>query len=230
MYPDYPQNTIRKALLALERGAHIDNIEPPVLDEPRTGRRFEVYASRSTHNAKLKEPFKQHSKMISDFCGVTHIACRRFNRQLHYWFQEPPGEKKKSLNPDAEFRIDDKFFYLECDRGTEPLRRDGGKSGTDIWQKYDHYTELFQRAQRKEKGYPPFRVLWVCLTKARIEAMLDLAVRHDPAGIGLNIFWFTKYDFVDFDQPELLFNEPYWFIPTDEEGHRLFNPKDAPTL
>ena len=96
MYPDYPENTIRKALLALERGGHIDKITPSVLEDPKPGRQYETYASLSTHNAKLKDPFKRHSKMISEICGVAHIGARLFDYPLHSSFLEPPGERRKS--------------------------------------------------------------------------------------------------------------------------------------
>lgn len=236
IFSDYSIDAITKALRQMERAGHIEEVAPPVFLRT-SGRNHDYFAPVSIHTpaiGKARTPqhwtdsYVYHRVMISDFCAVTHAFSRKSGYPVTQWFQEKG--KRRAKRPDAEFVLNGQKFYLECDRGTEPYHRETS-TGSDIWGKYDFYTEKFKAGEK-------FRVLFDCISLNRMISMLDVAVEHDPMKKGLGIFWFTQHDNIQIDNPDRIFTEPYWFIPTldkegkpNDEGQILFPPpKNAPTL
>ncbi len=219
IYSDIPYITLWKYLNQLEKAGYIDNVDAPALLDKKPGRNPNVFASASNHNKELTETDNQRGKfhryMVSEVAGIFHAAQNKFNIPLHEWYYEPKGNQIngiKTCNPDAEARFGDQHFFIECDRKTEPVKRNG--KGTDIWSKLDYYTALFRQGKK-------FRVLFLTLNVRRLNSLRDAAIAHDEQKLGLNIFWFGLFDLVDLADPALFFTEEYWFIPSSDEGQSL---------
>jgi hypothetical protein len=193
----------------LEKAGYIDKVSAPGILDKKPGRNPAVYASRKVHNHKWTDIGKLHPYMISEVYGVLHAANRRFDIPLDEWYFEPEGrvvDAPKICNPDAEAVFNTELFFIECDRGTEPLKRNG--KGTDIESRFDYYEALWRTGKK-------FRVLWLTLTDMRRFSMHKAAYMHDRSGKGLNIFWFGLYSLIDVTDPAKFLYSEDWLIPSD---------------
>jgi hypothetical protein len=128
---------------------------------------------------------------------------------------------KVPLYPDTLFVLTpnnqrSRFFFLEADRGTEPVRA-GDWQRTSIRRKLVAYATLYLDAADQAAGITAFRVLTITTTTDRRDTMRSLARElHPPKVRGL--FLFTTADQVTLDNPTAALTQPVWYEPRDESA------------
>lgn len=107
-----------------------------------------------------------------------------------------------------------RFYFLETDRGTEPVRA-GDWQRTSIRRKLAAYATLYLDEYAEAAGIQNFRVLTITTTPDRVATMRAVARElHPPKVRGL--FLFTTADQVTLDNPTVALTEPVWYEPRDE--------------
>src|SRR5262249_42715262 len=110
-------------------------------------------------------------------------------------------------------------FFLEVDRGTEPLMRTTWRR-TFICRKLAGYWQLYRARIAERADIPSFRVLTVTTSESRVEHMLALARAMDPKQRGSAMFLFATLDRFTLDDPVPSLNSRIWFSPILDEGPR----------
>lgn len=84
------------------------------------------------------------------------------------------------------------FFFLEADRGTMPVRREG-LAQTSFLRKLVCYQETWRKGiHRKHLGIPNFRVLTVTTSRERVEHLVEAC--RSLTGGGSRLFLFTDWE------------------------------------
>lgn len=128
------------------------------------------------------------------------------------------------LHPDAYFALaaadgQREHFFLEVDRGTEPIAR-SQMNGTSIRRKVAAYWQVYASRLNERVGMQSFRVLTVTTSETRVENMRALARAMDPKGRGSALFLFTTADRVTLDNPSPALTAPIWLTPREGEPAR----------
>lgn len=128
---------------------------------------------------------------------------------------------KVPLYPDTLFVLTpqnerQRFYFLEADRGTEPVRT-GDWQRTSIRRKLAAYATLYLDDYTENAGINAFRVLTITTTTDRRDTMRAVARElHPPKVRGL--FLFTTADQVTLDNPTAALTEAVWYEPRDESA------------
>lgn len=108
--------------------------------------------------------------------------------------------RESTVIPDFVFGLalpDDsrRFFMVEVDRGTMPVRR-SDPNQTSFEGKMRTYLAAYVAKQHTRRlGWRSFRVLTVTTDDRRCRSMIEgLRGTADPTGIGRSLFWFTTFD------------------------------------
>ena len=133
-------------------------------------------------------------------------------------------QAKIQVVPDSAFALrfhengqtSEAFFFLEADRGSEPIKRQN-LFRSSIYKKLLCYLETWkQKRYSKEFGFQNPRVLFVTKETSReqdqtrrIESMVKANKEADPRGRGLGMFCFASMSAFSLDNPENLF-KPKW--------------------
>ncbi|MBI3782954.1 MAG: replication-relaxation family protein [Deltaproteobacteria bacterium] len=128
------------------------------------------------------------------------------------------------LNPDAHFVLAAsdgrrEHFFLEVDRGTEPIMRTTWRR-THVYRKLAGYWQLYRGRLAERVGIPSFRVLTVTTSATRIDNMRALARAMDPKQKGSALFLFTTLDQITLDNPGPSLTAPIWFSPVEHADVR----------
>jgi len=197
------------------------------------GRQGARFLKTSYEDPELKSISLRHALMVTNiYVTLLAASSRLAPLSFSYWEREPempkfflPQLKRRfASQPDAAIEIDYKkhdLFYLEAETGKVPATRTNPRQSS-FERRIFYYQRLYQLS--KEGRYPPFRVLTIIGDNniKRLNSLRDLCVKADPRDRGgLNIFWFCLEGNVRPEDPSALFFEPFWFLPSDTEGHSL---------
>lgn len=136
----------------------------------------------------------------------------------------PATEVDVPLNPDAYFvlahaggRRD--HFFLEVDRGTEPVVRSQWNR-TSIRRKLAAYWQLYRTRVAERAGIPSFRVLTVTTSNTRVDNMRALARAMDPKHKGSSMFLFATTGQITLDDAAPALTAPIWLPPVESSPPR----------
>lgn len=132
------------------------------------------------------------------------------------------------LYPDALVKLTDpdgaaQFYFLEIDRGTEPLNagerspRPIARARTSIRRKLAAYHELAKSGGAKRAGVAPFTVLTITTSAARVAGMLQLARTVAPKREDQWRFFFTTADKITLDDPAAALTAAVWHTPKHDK-------------
>lgn len=141
------------------------------------------------------ELYLEHELLITSFhFELEQAILKKDGYQLEQWSHWeklktvdrsiPVGRRKVELIPDAYFTIKTPEgiadFFLEADRGTEPVDR--------FLRKLQAYQTYWDRGEfKREFGGEIFRVLTVTVSENRLHSLVKAARKIDQA----SLFWFT---------------------------------------
>lgn len=125
---------------------------------------------------------------------------------------------KVPLYPDTLFVLTPhndrpRFYFLEADRGTEPVRA-GDWQRTSIRRKLAAYATLYLDEYAEAAGIQNFRVLTTTTTTDRVATMRATARELTPPKVR-GLFLFTTADNVTLDNPTAALTSPVWFEPRE---------------
>lgn len=140
----------------------------------------------------------------------------------------PTREVEVPLNPDTYFVLagadgSREHFFLEVDRGTEPIAR-ATYGRTSILRKLAAYWQLYTTRTNQRVGIPSFRVLTVTNSETRVENMRALARAIDPKQRGSALFLFTTGERITLEDPAPALTHPIWWTPLEGDAPRTLLP------
>ncbi len=139
---------------------------------------------------------------------------------LHLDLTTSNGVVTVPLNPDAYFVLADDagrhdHFFLEIDRGTEPIVRTTWQR-TAVYRKLAAYWQLYAARIALQRDIPSFRVLTVTTSEARVENMRVLARSMDPKRRGSALFRFATANEINLVAPSLALTAQLWASPASD--------------
>jgi hypothetical protein len=161
-------------------------------------------------NHSIGRVYLQHALLVSDFIVALELCCRQSDHvrllmendllssanERFKWSVKLKDGVKLGVIPDRafglEFRdqtgeLDRAYFFLEADRGTMPVIRQG-LSQTSFFRKMLAYEATWSRSiHRKRFGFHRFRVLTVTTSAERVKSLLT-ACSQLKSGHGLFLF------------------------------------------
>lgn len=177
-------------------------------------------------NQKVRSPFIAHQLALTDFHVAIYLATAdRQDLELTRWFREGKIDdevlyegKEYRVKPDSYLTLKDPkgkmYFCLEADMATVTHKRMAQRfRAYTYWWKKDYHIRHYGMNRN-------FRVLILCLTDKRKEALRKLAKRTDELGTGLNLFWFASQKDYDYHKPETVFKKIFT-TPRDETPHSI---------
>lgn len=199
------------ALLSRERGIAMDRID------------------WSEKNRSVRGIYLAHTLGVADVMVALEVACRTTGRaRLLYddelrssgtgdlsfpWRVDIEGRKNLGVIPDRVFaleyqdennRANRAYFFLEADRGTMPVTREG-LSQSSFYRKLLAYEATWSQGIHSTRfGFHRFRVLTVTTSQARVKSMVD-ACGQLKSGHGLFLF----ADRTILDRPEGILAAPW---------------------
>lgn len=180
-------------------------------------------------NKLVRSPFIAHQLALTDFHVAVHLAVSERPDLGLRWYKEGRINdgfsyqgKKYRVKPDAwmilERNLEGMYFLIEADMATVSNRR--------ILRRFRAYT-YWWREDRHQHRYgmgSNIRVLFLCVTKRRREALKRLAQTADGRGKGLKLFWFCSQQDYDYHRPESVFEQI--FIPAGDDAMQSILKKD----
>lgn len=151
----------------------------------RAGVRFipsnQVLAAAPTETRRLRLPFRWQVEVRHG--GKPHRLGVEPDRVFGLRFEDAPENRQHA------------FFFLEADRATMPVRREG-LAQTSFLRKLICYQETWrQGTHRRHLGIPNFRVLTVTTSRERVAHLIE-ACRSMPGG-GSRLFLFADEESLD---------------------------------
>jgi len=137
------------------------------------------------------------------------------------------------LNPDSYFMLAAgdgrrEHFFVEVDRGTEPITRTTWRR-THVYRKFAGYWQLYRARIAQQVGIPSFRVLTATTSETRVENMRGLARAMDPKEKGSALFLFTTLDQITLDNPGPSLTAPIWLTPVEHAAPRALAERTIPS-
>ena len=169
----------------------------------------------SAKNRAVKSLFLEHALLVSDVMVSLELACRRHGgiRLLNpdelplpsstrsrlepfRWKVSLNGGTRLGVIPDCVFGLEyadqppDRnraYFFLEADRGTMPIMRNGLNHSSFYRKLLAYEATWLQELHRKQFGFHRFRVLTVTTNTGRLQHLVE-ACRQLERGQGLFLF------------------------------------------
>ena len=169
----------------------------------------------SVKNRAVKSLFLEHALLVSDVMVSLELACRRHGgiRLLNSdelplpvatrsrlepfrWKVSLNGGTRLGVVPDCVFGLEyadqplDRnraYFFLEADRGTMPITRNGLHHSSFYRKLLAYEATWLQELHRKQFGFHRFRVLTVTTSTDRLQHLVE-ACRQLERGQGLFLF------------------------------------------
>lgn len=185
-------------------------------------------------NRRVQALYMDHRLAISEVMLSFIVAAEGINAQIMAWSEgkvfhratglpdyvqlaTSNGAVDLPLNPDAYFVLAAgdglrEHFFLEVDRGTEPISRPTWRR-THVHRKLAAYWQLYRARIAKRVGISSFRVLTVTTSEARVENMRAIARDMDPKRKGSALFLFTIADRITLANPRPALTAPIWLVP-----------------
>ena len=189
---------------------------------------------KNTQRRRGQDPFS-HGLLISHVYSALRLGARAGAYEFLDWQPENSfremvpvttgaGTESLPICPDGKFVLADAEseldYFLECDTGSEPLKRSEIKKQSSILKKCLAYHGLW-KAERDANSQVAFIVLFVTTTDARAAALTEAARLADPRGQGLGLFYFASTERWSLNDPEPFWSEPIWLTPSGER-RKLF--------
>jgi hypothetical protein len=165
--------------------------------------------------------------MVADLFAAVFNDCEKNGIYLADWIREPdmpyvvvpqfkePGRENhpKALRADSLAKIfhenKDLIFYIEAENRGVKKRTKFNQSS--FWKKIFYY----QAVQNSGK-FSRFRVLTVIKTKPHQDKLREHCRKADPAGKGLNTFWFVQQSDLQASSSKSVLFDPIWSTPSQE--------------
>ncbi len=149
---------------------------------PRTFHR--IYEKPGAHKTKGNQFW--HQIFLDDILLSIEIACNKAGLAFRDReevlrgkpFVLPTKIENTSIEPDAIFAIEDTYFVLEADRGTEPIERPSLKQSS-YYRKMLQYRDVMQnQTHKKEWGIPNLKVLNITTKPERVNNLMEILERE----------------------------------------------------
>lgn len=192
-------------------------------------------------NRRAQSLYMDHRLALSEVMLSFVVAAEGINAQVLAWSEGKEfhratrlpdyvqldtrtGAVDAPLNPDAYFMLaagdgHREHFFLEVDRGTEPITRTTWRR-THVYRKFAAYWQVYRTRLAERVEIPSFRVLTVTTSETRVENMRTLARAMDPKQKGSALFLFTTFDTITLDEPAPSLTAPVWLSPIDNAAPR----------
>jgi hypothetical protein len=178
------------------------------------------------------QEFLEHLLAVNEFRITVTLACEQFGFPIHTWLgqhdmranpdkvtiqNKNEGTTQQALIPDSYFVIQvpqgtenkKAYFFLEYDRGTEPL--------DTLKQKVRMYSTYIESGGYENRyGTKAVRILMVAQGKQRVRNLKKLTETIQPS----TRFWFAALPDL---KPENVFTEPIWYVAGREEQVALIS-------
>ena len=193
-------------------------------------------------NRRVQALYMDHRLALSEVMLSFVVAGEGINAQILAWSEGKEFHRSTGLpdyvqldartgtvdvpvNPDAYFMLAGRqgsreHFFLEVDRGTEPITRTTWRR-TFVYRKLAAYWQLYRARIAEHAGISSFRVLTVTTSETRVDNMRSIARAMDPKQKGSALFLFTTADRIALDDPAPSLTAPIWSSPIQNEATRV---------
>ncbi len=170
-------------------------------------------------NRAVGRIFLEHALLVSDVMVTIELACRKRGFQLLTEKELAPPDKKQPFRwrvninnrlqlgiipdrvfaleiPDADGKRQRRYFFLEADRGTMPVKR-RNLSQTSFYRKLIAYEATWsQNLHRTRFGFNRFRVITVTTSAGRRNSLVEACSELER---GRGLFLFTDHSILSDD-------------------------------
>jgi hypothetical protein len=175
-------------------------------------------------NRSVGRVYLEHALLVSDFMVALELCCRKSGHvrllteneltlsgnEKFKWNVKTNAGLKLGVVPDRAFglefknqtgELDRAYFFLEADRGTMPVIRQG-LSQTSFFRKMLAYEATWaQSIHRKRFGFHRFRVITVTTSPERVKSLINACSQLER---GHGLFLFAERSILQ--KPEVLFS------------------------
>ena len=146
----------------------------------------------------IKPALESHELLLSIFMTLVEISCHDLKVPFPYFLREGQftadvkiDDNTFRLKPDGVIILKVKgkhrVFFLEIDRSTETVKGANHINTKSFEAKIDRYTAFYDQAKEhpllKDLEFSGFRVITMCLTKERMENLLEVARKKGKKGM-----------------------------------------------